>query len=113
MPPRLKCHSYGSRTSCSQGGTPGSDAFTTTNALLGPLRVSAPVTFGRMPLGPVLYSFLAQHPELELTLVLDDRRVDAAADSFDAEVRHGVMLTGSYATAGLAPSETTSMGWRC
>ena len=57
--------------------------------LAGPLRISAPVTFGRMHLGPALYPFLARHPRVELTLDLDDRRVDAAADGFDAVVRHG------------------------
>jgi DNA-binding transcriptional LysR family regulator len=60
--------------------------------LSGPLRVSAPVTFGRLHLGPALYPFLERHPQLELTLELDDRRVDAAADSFDAVVRHGSRL---------------------
>lgn len=57
--------------------------------LVGSLRIAAPVTFGRMHLGPALYPFLARHPQLELTLDLDDRRVDAAADGFDAVVRHG------------------------
>jgi molybdenum-dependent DNA-binding transcriptional regulator ModE len=47
--------------------------------LSGPLRLSAPVTFGRMHLGPALYPFLAEHPEIQPTLDLDDRRVDAAA----------------------------------
>ena len=59
--------------------------------LAGPLRISAPVTFGRMHFGPALYPFLAQHPRIELTLELDDRRVDAAADGYDAVVRHGAV----------------------
>ena len=57
--------------------------------LAGPLRLAAPVTFGRMHLGPALFPFLAIHPRIELTLELDDRRVDAAADGYDAVVRHG------------------------
>ncbi|MDB5372446.1 MAG: transcriptional regulator, LysR family, partial [Belnapia sp.] len=57
--------------------------------LSGPLRLSVPVTFGRMHLGPALYPFLAAHGRIELTLDLDDRRVDAAADGYDAVVRHG------------------------
>ncbi|MDO9706733.1 LysR family transcriptional regulator [Paracraurococcus lichenis] len=57
--------------------------------LQGPLRIAAPVTFGRLHLGPALYPFLGRHPALELTLDLDDRRVDAAADGYDAVVRHG------------------------
>jgi DNA-binding transcriptional LysR family regulator len=42
-----------------------------------------------MHLGPAVFPFLAQHPRIELTLELDDRRVDAAADGYDAVVRHG------------------------
>lgn len=72
--------------------------------LSGPLRVSAPVTFGRMHLGPALYPFLTQHPQLELTLELDDRRVDAAADSFDAVVRHGALEDSRLVAWELAPS---------
>jgi DNA-binding transcriptional LysR family regulator len=57
--------------------------------LAGPLRLSAPVTFGRLHLGPAVYSFLLRHPQIELTLDLDDRRVDAAAEGYDAVLRHG------------------------
>ena len=53
--------------------------------LAGPLRIAAPVTFGRMHLGPALYPFLAEHPEIELTLDIDDRRVDASSDGYDAD----------------------------
>ncbi|CAG2156330.1 LysR family transcriptional regulator [Cupriavidus numazuensis] len=73
-------------------------------SLAGPLHVSAPVTFGRLHLGPALYPFLAQHPELELTLDLDDRRVDAAADSYDAVVRHGPLENSRLVAWQLAPS---------
>lgn len=61
-------------------------------SLTGPLRLSAPVTFGRMYLGPALYPFLARHPDIQLTLDLNDRRVDAKADGFDAVIRHGPMV---------------------
>ncbi|HEY9214345.1 MAG TPA: LysR family transcriptional regulator [Ancylobacter sp.] len=57
--------------------------------LAGPLRLSAPVTFGRMHLGPALYPFLLQHPQIELTIDLDDRRIEAASEGYDAAVRHG------------------------
>lgn len=72
--------------------------------LSGPLRISAPVTFGRMHLGPALYPFLAKHPKLELTLDLDDRRVDAAADGYDAVVRHGALEDSRLVAWQLAPS---------
>ena len=57
--------------------------------LAGPLRISAPVTFGRMHLGPALYPFLQKHPQIELTIDLDDRRVEAASEGYDAVLRHG------------------------
>jgi DNA-binding transcriptional LysR family regulator len=57
--------------------------------LSGPLRISAPVTFGRMHLGPALYPFLDANPEVQLVLDLDDRRVDVSSDGYDAIIRHG------------------------
>jgi len=57
--------------------------------LAGPLRVSGPVGFGILHLGPALNRFLREHPEIDLTLELDDGFVDAAASGFDAVVRHG------------------------
>lgn len=72
--------------------------------LRGPLRISAPVTFGRLHLGPALYGFLRRHPEVELTLDLDDRRVDAAADGYDAVVRHGPIADSRLTVWRLAPS---------
>jgi DNA-binding transcriptional LysR family regulator len=81
-----------------------SDLAERRGTLAGPLRIAAPVTFGRMHLGPALYPFLAQHPELELTLDLDDRRVDAASDSYDAVVRHGPLENSRLVAWQLAPS---------
>ncbi|WP_233272777.1 LysR family transcriptional regulator [Paraburkholderia acidisoli] len=74
-------------------------------ALSGPLRISAPVTFGRMHLGPALYAFLARHPEIRLTLDLDDRRVDAGADGFDAVIRHGALPDAYLVAWQLATSK--------
>jgi DNA-binding transcriptional LysR family regulator len=57
--------------------------------LAGPLRISAPVSFGSLHLGPALFGLLAKYPRLELTLELDDRFVDLIAEGYDAVVRHG------------------------
>lgn len=59
--------------------------------LTGPLRISAPVTFGRMHLGPALYGFLAKYPDIQLTLDLNDRKVDPTSDGYDAVIRHGAI----------------------
>jgi len=73
--------------------------------LTGPMRLSAPMTFGRLHLGPALYPFLARHPGIAMTLELDDRRVDAAADGFDAVIRHGIVEDTRLMVWRLAPSQ--------
>ncbi|MEH7905717.1 LysR family transcriptional regulator [Rhizobium laguerreae] len=72
--------------------------------LSGPIRLAAPVTFGRMHLGPALYPFLADHPEIELTLDIDDRRVDAASDGYDAIIRNGPIADSRLVAWKLAHS---------
>jgi molybdate transport repressor ModE-like protein len=57
--------------------------------LAGPLRISAPVSFGTLHLGPALFGFLAKNPEIDLTLELDDRFVNMLAEGYDAVIRHG------------------------
>ena len=81
-----------------------SDMAERRGAMTGPLRIAAPVTFGRMHLGPALYPFLAAHPGIELTLDLDDRRVDASSGGFDAVIRHGPILDSRLMAWKLAPS---------
>jgi len=55
----------------------------------GRLRVSVPVIFGRRYVMPILTSLLRRHPELELEIVLADRRVDLVNEGFDVAVRVG------------------------
>jgi DNA-binding transcriptional LysR family regulator len=57
--------------------------------LAGPLRISGPVSFGSLHLGPALFSFLTAHPDIEVTLDLDDRFVDILGEGYDAVIRHG------------------------
>ncbi len=74
------------------------------DTLAGPFRLSAPVSFGTLHLGRALYPFLAAHPGIRLTLELDDRFVDAAADGFDAVVRHGAVRDHGLVAKRLARS---------
>lgn len=55
----------------------------------GSLRLSAPVGFGCLHLGPALFGFLNANPGIELTLELDDRFVNLLSEGFDAVIRHG------------------------
>jgi len=58
-------------------------------SVAGPLRISAPVGFGCLHLGPALFGFLSANPGIELTLELDDRFVNLLAEGYDAVIRHG------------------------
>lgn len=53
----------------------------------GRLRVNAPLSFALSTLSPLLPRFLAQHPQLSLDLVMEDRLVDAVGEGFDVSLR--------------------------
>lgn len=72
--------------------------------LAGPLRISAPISFGALHLGPALYRFLAVNPGIDLTLDLDDHFVNMLADGYDAVVRHGPVVDEHVIVKRLAPS---------
>ena len=55
----------------------------------GPIRLTAPITFGTRHLAPALADFAKAHPRVELDVSLDDRRVDLARDGFDLAIRIG------------------------
>lgn len=57
--------------------------------LSGRLRVSAPTTFARLKIVPRLPEFLAQHPELEIDVILDDRVIDLVSEGIDVALRMG------------------------
>ena len=58
-------------------------------ALTGRLRISAPVTFARLQIVPRLPTFFAEHPVLEVDLVLEDRRVDWITAGIDVALWMG------------------------
>lgn len=72
--------------------------------LAGPLRLSAPVGFGILHLGPALARFLKDYPEIEVSLELDDSFVDATSGGFDAVLRHGAVGDGRLIARRLARS---------
>jgi len=73
--------------------------------LVGPLRISAPVSFGTLHVGPALYPFLAANPGIQLTLDLDDRFVEVAADGYDAVIRHGPIADARLIAKRIATSK--------
>jgi DNA-binding transcriptional LysR family regulator len=59
--------------------------------LTGRLRVSTSVCFGRLHVIPNLSAFLAEHPDLDIELVLDDRHLDLVNEGIDVALRMGAM----------------------
>jgi DNA-binding transcriptional LysR family regulator len=71
--------------------------------LKGRLRVAAPMSFGVRHLSPAVVEFLASHPELDVELDLNDRRVDLVSEGYDVAVRIGKLADSSLITRTLAP----------
>jgi DNA-binding transcriptional LysR family regulator len=61
------------------------------SGLSGKLRVSTSVCFGRLDVIPNLSAFLAEHPDLDVELVLDDRNVDLVNEGIDVALRMGAL----------------------
>src|ERR1700675_425306 len=74
--------------------------------LKGRLRVCAAVTFARIHLIPLLPKFLAQNPELELEVVLDDRQIDLVQEGIDVALRMGKMMDSTLTARRIARSRT-------
>lgn len=69
----------------------------------GVLRVNAPVSFGNQRLAPALADYLAQYPEVDVDLALNDRVVDLVDEGFDAAIRIGPLGDSGMVARPLAP----------
>ncbi|MDE1918224.1 MAG: LysR family transcriptional regulator [Sphingomonadales bacterium] len=69
---------------------------------VGTLRVSAPVSFGRRHVAPVLGALVARYPRLFVSLKLDDRLADLVGDGLDVAIRIGPMEDSSAMARKLA-----------
>ena len=68
----------------------------------GYLRVTAPAGFGRRHVAPMVPKFIAQHPDVHLSLNLSDRVIDIVSENFDCAVRVGDMPDSSLVGMRLA-----------
>lgn len=69
----------------------------------GQLRVSVPMSFGRLHVAPMISKFLRHCPKLQINLVMDDRRVDLVAGGFDLAIRAGHLPASTLIARKLAP----------
>jgi DNA-binding transcriptional LysR family regulator len=68
----------------------------------GYLRITVPAGFGRRHVAPMVPRFMAQHPDVHLSLNLSDRVIDIVSENFDCAVRVGDMPDSSLVGVRLA-----------
>jgi len=69
----------------------------------GPIRLTAPLSFGIRHLAPALSEFAAAHPKVELDIVLEDKTVDLAEGGYDLAVRIGQLKDSALIARRIAP----------
>jgi len=68
----------------------------------GHLRITAPAGFGRRHVAPLVPGFVAQHPDVSVSLNLADRVIDIVREGYDCAVRVGDLPDSSLVSLRLA-----------
>jgi DNA-binding transcriptional LysR family regulator len=55
----------------------------------GKLRISSPMSFGRLHVAPLIPKLMKRYPKLQIDLLMDDRKVDLVAAGIDVAIRSG------------------------
>src|SRR5689334_14425936 len=74
----------------------------------GRLRVSAPMSFGILHLGPAMAEFARAYPRVTLDVKLDDRFVNLVEEGVDVAVRIGALTDSSLVARRLATTSTVA-----
>ena len=69
----------------------------------GPIRLTAPLSFGIAHLAPALAEFALAHPKVELDIEFEDRTVDLAGGGYDLAVRIGRLADSALIARRIAP----------
>lgn len=69
----------------------------------GTLRISAPMSFSILHLGPVIQSFLERYPGVHVELTLDDRHVDLVEEGVDLAIRIARLQDSNLIARRIAP----------
>lgn len=70
----------------------------------GPLKITAPLTFGYLFMGDLVAGFLRAYPEVVLDLSLSDRKVDLIEEGYDVAIRAGTLDDSSLVARRLGPA---------
>ena len=71
--------------------------------IAGPIRLTAPLSFGTQHLAPALSDFARMHPRVEFDVSLNDRTVDLLAGGYDMAVRIGNLADSALVARRIAP----------
>ena len=78
--------------------------------LSGRLRVQVTVAFGRLHVTPHLPTFLAQHPALDVDIVLDDQNINLVEAGIDIGLRVGQLVNSALTARKIAQCERRVIG---
>ena len=68
----------------------------------GTLKISTPMSFGRLHLAPLVTDFLTHYPDITLNMTMDDKKVDLVEQGFDVAIRAGEMKDSTLIARSLA-----------
>ncbi|MFJ4111978.1 LysR family transcriptional regulator [Pseudomonas sp. NPDC089758] len=75
--------------------------------IAGPLRVAAPVSYGRLCIAPLIGTFLERYPDVRIDLRLSDHNEDLLMENIDLAVRIGAVKSEGLVAVSLG---TTTRG---
>lgn len=78
--------------------------------IAGPIRLSAPLSFGIEHLAPALADFARLHPRVELDVELEDKVVDLVGGGYDLAVRIGALADSALIARRIAPVRKVLVG---
>ncbi|MET0331490.1 MAG: LysR family transcriptional regulator [Dyella sp.] len=71
----------------------------------GVLRITAPMSFGTLHLGPLLPRFMQAYPQVSVEMDLSDRTVDLIGEGYDMAVRIGQLADSTLIARSIAPMD--------
>ena len=76
----------------------------------GLLRLTMPVSFGNLHMGPLLSAYLKQYPSVQVNVQLTDRRVNLIEEGIDLALRIGALSDSDLVARKLATDELVITG---
>lgn len=68
----------------------------------GKLKISVPMTFGRLYIACLIPSFLSRYPDIQIEMIMDDKRQDFIKQGFDIGIRIGDLEDSSLIAKKIA-----------